>query len=307
MRPLNHYVPRVATIRAAVCTNRRPEQIAACLDALARQAGGLGALLVCSGLDSGLVAAHARAASDRLPGMEVVRELRTGLSHARNRALALCEDDEVLAFVDDDALAGPAWLARLAARWADAPAATACIGGPVRPRFEGTQPAWLTERMLPALSMLDYGPEVQDLDPRMRAVYGANVSFRCGPLRQVGGFDPAFGHRPGRTWFSEEDEAQRALARAGYGVRYVPDAYVWHVVPRGRLARPALLARRFRYGATLGARRARPPLVAARQAASSAAGAPLAAARGDEALAMERAMRAAENAGVLAAPLLTRR
>jgi hypothetical protein len=177
----------------------------------------------------------------------------------------------------------------------------------VRPRFETSRPEWLDDGMLPALSMVDYGSEPQDLDPFVRTVYGANVSFRCGPLRRVGGFDPAFGHRGGRIWFSEEDEAQRALARAGWTIRYVPDAWVWHVVPRERLNRAALLRRRFLYGATLGARRARSPVLAARQGASSAVGAPVAAAKGDERLAMERAMRAAENAGVLAGPWLARR
>lgn len=295
------------TIRVAVCTNRRPQEIAACLDAMALQAGSLGAMLVCSGLEPASAAAHQRAARSKLPGAQVLREPRPGLSHARNRALAECADGEVLAFVDDDALVAPGWLTRLAAAWSRAPARVACIGGPVRPRFPGARPAWLTDAMLPALSMLDYGPEELDLDPEVRTAYGANVSFRCGPLRAVGGFDPAFGHRPGRDWFSEEDEAQRALARAGHGVRYVPDAYVWHVVSPTRLTRPALLARRFRYGATLGARHRRPATLAARQATTSALGAPLAAARGDERLAMERAMRVAENAGVLAAPLLTRR
>ncbi len=295
------------TIRVAVCTNRRPEQVAACLDALSMQAGGHGTMLVCSGLDGAGVAAHARAASERLPGVGILREPRPGLSHARNRALAACDDEDVLAFLDDDALVGAGWVALLAAAWAQAPARVACIGGPVRPRFQGARPAWLTDSMLPALSMLDYGPEPLDLDPEVRTVYGANVSFRCGPLRGVGGFDPAFGHRPSVAWFSEEDEAQRALARAGYGVRYVPDAYVWHVVAPSRATRRELLRRRLRYGATLRVRGRRSLPVALRQATLSTIGAPVAAAQGDEPLAMERAMRAAENAGVVAGPLLARR
>ena len=161
--------------------------------------------------------------------------------------------------------------------------------------------------MLPTLSMVDYGPAAAGPRPGVRTVYGANMSFRCGPLRRVGGFDPAFGHRGGRIWFSEEDEAQRALARAGWTVRYVPDAWVWHVVRPERLQRVAFLRRRFSYGATLGARRGRSPALAARQGASSAVGAPVAAARGDERLFMERTLRAVENAGVLAGPLLARR
>ncbi len=296
----------MATIRVAVCTNRRPDEVAECLDALALQGGGLGAMLVCSALDDAQADAHARAARAELPGIEVLREPRPGLSHARNRALASCEDDDVLASVDDDALVGPGWMSNLARAWSAAPADVACVGGPVRPRFRERRPAWLTYPMLTALSMLDYGPDPLDLDPFVRTVYGANVSFRCGPLRAVGGFDPALGHRGARLRFSEEDEAQRALARAGYGVRYVPDAFVWHVVPASRVTRAGLLERRFHYGATLGARRSRSIAVALRHASTAALGAAIAAARSDEPLAMERAMRTVENAGVIAALLLRR-
>jgi GT2 family glycosyltransferase len=296
----------VTTIRVAVCTNRPPRDVEACLDALALQGAGLGVMLVCSAVDEVAAAGLARTARATLPGVAVVREPRVGLSHARNRALAACGDEEVVAFVDDDALVGPGWLRGLTAAWDAAAAPVACIGGPVRPRFVCDRPRWLTDAMLPALSMVDYGPRALDLDPSVRTAYGANVSFRCGPLRRVGGFDAAFGHRPGREWFSEEDEAQRALARAGYGIRYVPDAYVWHVVAPSRLQPGALLRRRFRYGATLGLRGARGRREAARHAATAALGAPVALLDGSEGLAMERALRAAENAGVLAAPLARR-
>jgi cellulose synthase/poly-beta-1,6-N-acetylglucosamine synthase-like glycosyltransferase len=299
--------PVVTTMHVVVCTNREPADVAACLESLAFQAGGLGAMLVCRGLSEAATEEHARAARRALPGIVVLREPRPGLSHARNRALAACEERDVLAFVDDDALIGPGWLARLSAAWDAAEERVACIGGPVRPRFVTDRPRWLDDAMLPVLSMVDYGPSQQDLDPFVRTVYGANVSFRCGPLRRVGGFDPAFGHRGGRVWFSEEDEAQRALARAGWTIRYIPDAWVWHVVAPERLSKGELLRRRFQYGATLGVRRARSPALAARQGASSAVGAPVAVARGDERLFMERALRAAENAGVLAGPLLARR
>jgi len=297
----------MATIRVAVCSNRRPDEVAQCLDALSLQGGGLGAMLVCSALDEDEADAHAAAARAEVPGIEVLREPRPGLSHARNRALAACEDDDLLAFVDDDALVGPGWLSNLVRAWAAAPPRVACIGGPVRPRFAGRRPEWLTDPMLTALSMLDHGPEALDLDPFVRTVYGANISFRCGPLRAVGGFDPAFGHRGTRLRFSEEDEAQRALARAGHGVRYAPDVFVWHVVPESRVTRVGVLERRFHYGATLGARRDRSFAVALRHASTAALGAAIAAARSDEPVAMERAMRAVENAGVIAAPFLGRR
>jgi len=291
-------------LRAVVCTNRPPAAVAACLDALAEQNAPV--VLVVSGGGEGTAAAHAGAAAEVGAEATVLREPRLGLSHARNRALAGAQDGDVLAFVDDDAMVGEGWLAAMRRAWARAPAATACIGGPIRPRFVERRPNWLSDALLPVVTTLDLGPEPLTLDPEVTTVFGANVAFRAGPLRDVGGFDPALGHHGGRTWFGEEDAAERALHRAGFAVRYDPGPWVWHVIDPARLRPAAFLARRARYGAGLGARGARGPQVAARQAATSAAGAPLALLRGDERLAMERATRAAENAGALVGRLTAR-
>jgi glycosyltransferase involved in cell wall biosynthesis len=237
----------------------------------------------------------------------VLSERRPGLSRARNVALAWADADaDVLTFVDDDAVVDPGWGAALTRRWDEAPTDVAVIGGPIRPRFDTPPPDWVSDAILPALTLLDRGSAVCDLDPAVEAVYGANISFRAGPLRQAGGFDPALGHSGGRVFFAEEDDAQRALVRLGYRVRYVPDAGVLHVIPASRLTRGAFVRRRFAFGAALGARGGRAPAVAAREAARAAAGVAVAAARRDDRKLMERAVRAAENAGVLAGPLLVR-
>jgi glycosyltransferase involved in cell wall biosynthesis len=244
-------------------------------------------------LDGGEVAAHEAAFAGTL-----LDEPRPGLSRARNRALAWANDEDVLAFVDDDAVVGDDWYEALERSWLEAPEELACIGGPIRPRWPaGGPPGWISDPILPALTLLDLGPEARDLDPSVTTVYGANVSFRVSALRRIGGFDPAFGHTGRRVFFSEEDEAQRALARLGYVVRYVPDAAVEHVIPPGRLTRGSFLRRRFAYGTALGVRRARPVPLAARQALTSGVGA--LAAAGRPKLLMERAVRAAENLGVL--------
>jgi hypothetical protein len=47
----------------------------------------------------------------------------------------VAEDDDVLAFVDDDALVGDGWLFELRAAWERAGDRVACIGGPILPRF----------------------------------------------------------------------------------------------------------------------------------------------------------------------------
>ena len=234
-------------------------------------------------------------------------EPRPGLSRARNRAVEWAADADVLAFVDDDAVVDPGWYSALKARWDEAPGDVACIGGPIRPRFSVPPPPWFSDGIAHVLTLVDRGPEERDLDPDVEAVYGANISFRVAPLREIGGFDPSLGHAGARVFFGEEDEAQRALVQRGYRVRYVPDAGVRHVIPPERLTRRSFLRRRYAFGQALGRRGGRSRGLAARQAAVSGAGALAAALTGRQALAMERAVRAAENAGVLYASTSPRR
>jgi GT2 family glycosyltransferase len=275
----------------AVCTSREPERMAESVAALRRQVPE-GRLVV--------------VASGREPAAGELHEPRPGLSHARNRALAWAAEQgaEVLAFVDDDAVVEGGWYDALTRRWEEAPDEVACIGGPIRPRFGTDPPPWYSDRIQHVLTLLDRGPDVRDLDPDIEAVYGANISFRIEPLHRVGGFDPALGHSGSRVFFGEEDAAQRALVRLGHRVRYVPDAAVLHVIPPERLTRRSFLERRYAFGVALGMRRGRGRATAARAALGAAAGALV---TGDPALRMDRAVRAAENAGALYGSIRPRR
>jgi glycosyltransferase involved in cell wall biosynthesis len=281
----------------AVCTNRSPAAVAEALEALRAQVPAGRVVLVTSGLTPAEAAAHEAAATDVL----VLQEPAPGLSLARNRALELARDRGAgaVAYVDDDAIVDHGWWSALSGRWAAADGTLGVVGGPIRPRWSVPPPAWLTRPILPALTLLDLGPEERALDPELTTVFGANVSFAVEPLLRIGGFDPAFGHSGRRVFFSEEDEAQRALARLGWRVVYAPEMGVQHVIPAERLTRRSFMRRRFAYGRALGLRRGRGPRMAARQLSTSAPGALVALARGDQGLFMERAVRVAENAGVL--------
>jgi hypothetical protein len=279
----------------AVCTNRTPAEVAPALAALALQVPIGRLAVVASGLSESLVQAH----RDTAPG-PVLAEPQRGLSLARNLALEWAQAGGAIAFVDDDAIVDPGWWDALQHRWAAAGPDVGCIGGPIRPRWSAPPPPWISAAILPALTLLDLGTGERELDPATTTVYGANISFAVDPLRLAGGFDPAFGHSGSRVYFSEEDQAQRALARLGYRVLYAPDMAVEHVIPPERMTRRSFVRRRFAYGRALGARGGRRAPLALRQAASSGPGSLVALARGDGARFMERAVRTAENLGVLA-------
>jgi peptidoglycan/xylan/chitin deacetylase (PgdA/CDA1 family) len=221
-----------------------------------------------------------------------------GPAMARNRALAGC-DAEVLALVEDDVVVVPGWVEALAAAWSAGNDALACVGGPLRASFPRGRPDWLSDDLLDVFATLDLGDEPVAVDARERTFHGGNVSFRTSALRAVGGFWPARGHSDGRDWFSEEHEAQRELARAGWHAAYAPGAAATRVVDRDATRR-VVLRRRLRYGARRALIGERVPAqAAARQLATSAAGVPVALARRQGEVAMERAVRVAESAGAL--------
>src|SRR5207245_926767 len=154
----------------AVCTNRRPAEIGESISALAEQVPADRIAVVASGLPGDSVAAHRAAA----PG-ELLEEPRPGLSLARNRALDWAPAGGTIAFVDDGAVVQPGWWEALERRWRETGDDVACIGGPVRPRWAVPPPTWISDPILPALTLLDLGPEELELDPTVTTVFGANI------------------------------------------------------------------------------------------------------------------------------------
>jgi peptidoglycan/xylan/chitin deacetylase (PgdA/CDA1 family) len=227
-----------------------------------------------------------------------------GPAMARNRALA-GSGAEVLALVEDDVSVEPGWFEALVATWTNADEALACVGGPLRPLFAGGRPSWLSDDLIDAFATLDFGDEAAVVDGQERTFHGGNVSFRASALRAVGGFWPARGHADGRDWFSDEHETQRELARAGWRAAYVPEAAAVRIVGRDA-SRRVVLRRRLRYGARVGAllKERRWAYAPRSRLVTSAAGVPVALARGQGRLAMDRAARVAESAGALLGPWL---
>lgn len=166
------------------------------------------------------------------PDLKVVanRE-RKGLSGARNSGVAEATG-EVVAFLDDDAIAAPDWLARLAAAYADPKVLGA--GGTVRPRWVEGKPGWFPPEFDWVVGCTHSGMP-QELEP-VRNLVGANMSFRRQPLLEVGGFSHDLG-RVGTlpVGCEETDLSIRVHQRWPEAeILYDPAAEVEHVVPASR-------------------------------------------------------------------------
>jgi len=171
-----------------------------------------------------------------------VHEARPGLHEARHRGATEARGD-LLAYVDDDVLAPPDWLRALIEPFSDS--AVAIVGGPVRPRWEATPPAWLDQFPASYLSLLDEGDEVCDLT-YPEGAYGCNLAVRRTVLYEVGGFNPdAMGWDRRQFWLRGDGETGLHLrvADAGYRVSYQPSATLEHRIPAERLTARAFRRR----------------------------------------------------------------
>ena len=225
--------PAVPSISVVICayTPRRLAQIEAAINSLAAQTLAPAEIL--------LVIDHAPELEEscraRWPEVRVLANTeRQGLSGARNTGLAASEG-EVVAFLDDDAIAAPDWLERLGAAYAEPRVLGA--GGAVRPAWAAGRPGWFPAEFDWVVGCTHSGMPREGT--AVRNLVGANMSFRREALVEVGGFR----HELGRigtipSGCEETDLCIRIGRRWPQGtILYDPAAVVDHLVPpeRGKL------------------------------------------------------------------------
>lgn len=161
-------------------------------------------------------------------------EPKPGHSHARNTAVAEARG-EYIVWTDDDVLVEEGWLAAYG-RAAERHPRAAVFGGPIRPRFEGTPPAWLAAAWRdigPVFAARELGDEPFELDEGGELPYGANFAVRAREQRRFP-YDPALGRAFAQGALGEETAVIRAILASGASGWWVPDARVEHWIPKER-------------------------------------------------------------------------
>jgi GT2 family glycosyltransferase len=236
-----------AQIAAVVCTYRRAELLERALGSLAAQTlppAAYEVVVVDNGADAVTAAVIARFAG-RAP-FRCVREPAPGLSSARNAGVA-ATTAPLVAFLDDDAEADPAWLERIASAFAGVIPRPACVGGRIEPLYAAPRPAWFPDDLLGFLSVVDWSAHARVLAGR-QWLAGTNIAFDRALLLELGGFSPRLGRARGDLLGMEEVVLQRQIRRRGLPIFYDPAILVRHHVPAERMTRRWLHGRAFAQG-----------------------------------------------------------
>jgi glycosyltransferase involved in cell wall biosynthesis len=229
-------------VSAIICTHNRDRYLGAAIDSLLAQDFPNFEVIVVDNASSDRTreVTESRLGDSRL---KYIYEPVTGLSVARNTG-AKAAQGQILAYLDDDAVATPHWLASLYRAYEENQK-LAIAGGKVTLLWQdGTiAPTWLSDSLAGNLGLYDLGDKMVYIDRPGLTPRGLNYSIRREFLDQIGGFDPNLG-RVGKNLLSNEELHMTNLAlQSGWQVVYIPEALVAHNVAPERVQRSWFLSR----------------------------------------------------------------
>jgi GT2 family glycosyltransferase len=218
----------ISVVICAYATERWPDLVAA-VESVHRQTVPPHEVIVVVDHNPDLLTrAHAH-----LAGVVVVENREEpGLSGSRNSGVAAAQG-AIIAFLDDDAVATPAWLARLTAAY-NTPHVIG-VGGAIEPLWDTERPRWFPAEFNWVVGCTYLGMPTRATP--VRNLIGCNMSFRREVFARVGGFRSGIGRIGARPVGCEETELCIRVHHAypHSVLLYEPRAAVRHRVRRDRM------------------------------------------------------------------------
>jgi len=240
---------RVSVVICLHTIDRFDDFVEAVESVLAQTYDDVELVLVSDGSDEVCAAIRERY-GDESDVQTVCNDRNRGLAVSRNRGIEAATGD-IVAFIDDDAVADEAWIAELVDVYEqrDVPG----VGGRLVPEWVAGKPSFLPPEFywLVGVTPPTFGPENDaSIGGEVRNTYGGNMSFRADVLAELDGFSPEMGGRKGDKNLQGEETEFAARMRAEYdsGMYYAPEATVAHKVYDYRTKLPWLLDRAFWQG-----------------------------------------------------------
>lgn len=235
-------------ISAIICTFNRANYLRKALQSLTEQTLDISQyeILVVDNRSTDQTKQVVKEEFAHIPNLRYVYEPIQGLSQARNTGWQNAKG-EYVAYLDDDAIAYPKWLEAIVEAFANTDLKPGVVGGKVEPIWEVPRPRWLSDRLLPFLTVIDWSDRPMILNEK-HYIAGANMAFPARLLHELGGFSTSLGRKGNCLLSNEELQLQKRIASLGHSILYVPDVCVRHCVPSKRVAQSYFRQRKFWQG-----------------------------------------------------------
>ena len=177
----------------------------------------------------------------------VFSEQSLGAAAARNVGIKAAQGD-ILAFIDDDAVADQKWIENLVNTYQELDAMA--VGGKILPIWLPGKPAYFPEELYWLVGVTHKG-FAEDKVVEVRNAFGPNMSFKREVFEKAGLFNENLGFSKQGTSYIQAGEAEfslRMTSKFGVGVIHNPEAIVHHKIPVSKARIKLLLKRSFYQG-----------------------------------------------------------